>query len=237
MTWLSRAAIVYIAACSLAVAACDGDHAPVAPTPTSTPTGPLVVSVTGRVLDGSGNAVGGARITAPGNSGGPIEVVADAAGAYTFSIDARSVRVPLVVEKDGFEPSQLAVWLGVNGATGDVTQDLRLHQIVRASAGASVELSIRPNDPLCGVDEVEWLCRRVRVVSPVAGQLLVVPAILATDIVAGQSIRLRLAGRPDVFPPSALNVAVGAGSETILEILLVGGGDLQPLTLHTNVSR
>ena len=101
-----------------------------------------------------------------------------------------------------------------------MTRNLRLHQILRVSAGESVSLLIMERDSVCGDQSGldEWHCRRVRVVSPVEGQLTVeVPASSAEP-----SFFIKLVGSSHLDFRSSFRIAAAAGSETILDVLLVG---------------
>ena len=217
--------------------ACHGSPATPSP-PQLLPPAAGTVRLTGSVLDGNGNAVPGAQITATHISGS-VEALSGAAGEYALPFDSQQVNLPVDVKKDGFEPSRVNVFIGSLGAAADRYKDLRVHQIVRVSAGQSVDLLLRDDDPVCRdpVDEFDWPCRRVRFVSPTAGRLIVVPVQDPTNAAGGPAIRMQLAGRPDVFPPTALNVAVGAGSETIVEVLLISNEATRAMTLHTSLSR
>jgi len=107
----------------------------------------------------------------------------------------------------------LYVWLSGAAPGSEVTRNLRLHEILRISAGESVELPIELDDPACEDFLDEWWCRRVRVVSQGAGLLRMTVSADTVDhafVIAGPGIGVG----PNVRVP------VAAGSETIVDVLL-----------------
>lgn len=233
-TWVGA-----VAAMALMVGLAGCDSAPTAPSPPPAPTAPPTgtLRVFGHVRDGADNAVGGARVIVF-HLDGESETVSDADGAYALSLPLRQTTVSVTVEMAGFEPSRTSVFLSLNNATVDVRRDLRLHRIVRVSAGASVELSIRSDDPLCTSvrDEFDWPCRRLRVLSEFAGLLTVVHTHDGATPGLGPAIQMQVPTLPHGFPTSALSVFVAAGSETIVEFLLIQRDTLRTMTFHTGLS-
>ena len=65
----------------------------------------------------------------------------------------------------------------VASVAAEVTTHLRLHQIIRISAGESISLAMGEGASACydGTEMDEWFCRRVRVISQSAGQLHIDP--------------------------------------------------------------
>ena len=228
MTKVSPALTALVGATILVVGLVACGKSPVGPSEAPALSGPSPSSpalpefrVTGHVVDSADRAVAGARITLlVNNESTPIEAFADAGGVYTLAIDPRYADpgddILLSVEKDGFEPSRVVVWR-VPGYEV-TTRNVRLHEILRISAGESVELSITEDDSVC--DEMDgWSCRRVRVVAPSAGQLTVeVP-----DGSSGPHFVIRWPGPPYYDYRSFFRMPVAAGSETILDVILVGG--------------
>lgn len=229
-----------IAGMALVVCLTGCDRVPTAPSPpTQPPAGPGgTLRVFGQVRDEADKAVAGARVVAF-HVDGESEAVSDADGAYALTVPLKQISVSLKAEMAEFEPSRASVFLSLNNAAVDVRRDLRLHKIVRVNAGASVDVSIRADDPVCaGVhDDLEWPCRRVRVVSEFAGRLTVVPALDAATSGVGPAIQMQVAAVPYGFPPSALSVFVAAGSETIVEFLLLQRDSGRTMTVHTAISR
>jgi len=198
------------------------------PNPRSTEPARPQVRLTGLVVDANDRPVSGAQI-AVWNSDGrtSVETVADTAGAYALTIEKQEM-VEVDVQKDGFELSRLLVWLPGAAPGSEVTRNLRLHGILRISAGESVELSIAEDDSIC-YDLEGWPCRRVRVVSPVAGQL--------TLEVPPESVRpyalIELPGPPYYDIRSFFRLTVAAGSETIVDVMAYGGKAPMTTTLTT----
>lgn len=228
MTMVSPALTALVGAMILVVGLVSCGKSPVAPSQGPALSGPSPSSpaiqafrVTGHVVDSADRAVAGARIALLTNGRStPLQAVADASGAYTLAIDARYVDpgdgFVLSVEKDGFEPS----WLFMARTPGvtELTRNVRLREILRIGAGESVELSIDADDSVC--DDMDgWTCRRVRVVCPVAGQLTAeVP-----DGSSGPHFLIRWPGPPSYDYRSSFRMWVAAGSETIVDLILVGG--------------
>ena len=224
----ARVRLLLIAASSVvALVACDQSPAGPSRTPDPRSAGPVLpqIRLTGLVVDGDGRPVPGALIAAPSGGGGAApEAVAGAAGAYTLTVDRQDGLAVVEVRKDGFEPSRLYVSLGSSGAA-EVKRNLRLHEILRISVDESIDLSIEEDDPVCDNGLEEWWCRRVRILSPIRGHLIVVASV---DGSAAHLIRLQLPGQLEPAPDT-LRIPVGAGSETIVEVLRVGPSP--PLTL------
>lgn len=231
MSRVSRTLMFLTAGTSMAVqlAACDGDRSPAAPSQAGPPPA-ATVQMRGQVIDGHDTAVSGARVSVGGEDG-QGETVSDLGGAYALTIPAFQLRIYATVEKSGYEESAISV----TGATKDFTKDLRLHRILLVDAGQRVELVRRWDDPICGYvlgdDVYDLPCRRVRIVSPVSGQLSVAPT---DDGAAAQNIRLRVPGRFEEAL-ATLRLAVAAGSETSVDVMfLMGATDT---TLYTSLSR
>jgi len=204
------------------------DSAPPAPSHVSGPAPaqsapplPGMTRVTGVVVEPGGPAVPGAVIT--WLYGGQLSrAVASATGAYELTLDIQPPEVAkLTVEKDGFEPT--VVHVAAEGRAEE-RRDLPLHRILRIGVGESVRLSVGPGDPLCGVGNVTDQgydpearpCRRFRVVARSEGRL----SISVTGVGAERRFRFQLAADPTVRQ-SDLTVPVDAGSETIVDLVLV----------------
>ena len=211
------------------LAACDQPAGPSQMPQPAAPTGPQV-RLSGLVVDGGDEPVPGARIAVQSVDGGTlVETVADAAGAYAFAIE-RLDRIVVTVQKDGFEPSRVHFTL-VASVAAEVTAHLRLHQIVRISAGESISLATGEDSSVCydAYEMDDWTCRKVRVISPSAGQLTI-----ETAIADAQRIRLQVPGRME-RGASTLRLTVGAGSETTVDVqFLLGASET---TLYTSLVR
>ena len=189
---------------------------PVSPTVASTHGSTL----SGRVLDGDGEPVAGARITVFGHDD-ITETQSDADGRYrVFDLPIGYGAAGVDVDKDGFERSLLSIVLGT--ASGQ-ERDLRLHRILRITANESAEVRIRSDDPICiDPSEFEYPCRRVRVVSTSPGRLFVSP-VDTFDPVAATSVVLASPGHPDGTSGGTLSFDVVAGTETVVDVRLVRG--------------
>ena len=211
--------------------ACDQPPGP-SPLPMpqpAAPTGPQV-RLSGLVVDGGDEPVPDARIAVESGDGRTlVETVADASGSYAFAVERRD-RIVVTVQKDGFEPSRLHFTL-VASVAAEVTTHLRLQQIVRINAGASIRLAIGEDPSACydAYEMDEWFCRRVRVISQSAGQLQIDSVI--TD---ATRIRLQLPGRVE-RATATLRLAVEAGSETTVDVLFLG--QTSETTLYTSLVR
>jgi hypothetical protein len=186
------------------------------------PSQPALAIITGRVIDGSNVPVAGARVTATDRFRGPIESISDAAGGYTLTIDLQNKSLTVMVEKDGFEPSRLHVGSQVAPLSRAMAMDLRLYAITRILAGDSIRLEVRPEDPVCaGPSGLEaYPCRRVRISSPASGRLGVGAMDAYGDSSAVHNIVVQQADKPPAS--EGLVIAVQAGSETIVEFMLLG---------------
>jgi len=215
LTKVSPAIAVLLATTSLAVGlACNSSTdvrpTPVTPSPAET-SQPL--RIFGVVVDADGAPIEGARVSVQ-TEGRPIgDTVSDILGAYAVEVEGPVYHF-ISAEREGFEPSELIV----PPFGREMRIDMRLQRIVRINAGEWVTLRVVPADPLCGDGDQSWLCRRVRVVAPVGGSLqLAVPGGSSAPL-----FLLRLAGNWDITPRPSITVPVAAGSETIVELLLVG---------------
>lgn len=223
-SFLARASL----AVTLVVLAQGCDSAPPAPSRVTQPAPaqpapPLtgLIRVTGLVVEPGGSAVPGAVIS--WLYGGQLSrAVASETGAYELTLDTQPPEVVrLTVEKDGFEPT--VVHVAAEGRAEE-RRDLPLHRILRIGVGESVRLSVGPGDPLCGVGNVTDQgydpearpCRRFRVVARSEGRL----SILIRGAGAERRFRFQLAADPTARQ-SDLTVPVDAGSETIVDLVLV----------------
>lgn len=226
VSWVTRLAL----AVTLGVSVQSCDSAPPAPSRVAQPDSdgsvpllPGLTRVAGLVVEPDGQPVPGAVITWL-YGGQPSSAVTGATGAYALTLDTQPPEVVrLAVEKDGFEPSVLHV-----AAEGrkELRRDLRLYRILRIGVGESIPLSIGPDDSLCGVvrdtgagyDPEARPCRRFRVVSSSEGRL----DIWVKDPEVAPRFRIQLAGQPAGGQRSYFSTPVDAGSETVIDLVLVG---------------
>jgi hypothetical protein len=200
--------------------------APSAPPAAASAQDRIRVPVAGRVVDGDGNPVAGAKVTPWGGYRPYDTAVSDATGAFALTLTITPGRdrwFSVTVEKSGYETGELV--RALETATDTV---LRIRQIQRIDAGDSARATIRLDDTMCGY---HWgfVCRRVRVASAAAGTL-------AIDIVADSSVRLGMLVGPDGFPQQVerrRTVSVTAGSETVVEVAAESLGAAAPFVLNT----
>jgi hypothetical protein len=219
------------------------DSAPPAPSEVRQPTPELpaplppgMTRVTGLVVEPGGQAVPGAVITRL-YGGAPTTTVTSATGAYELTLDAQPPEiVRLTVEKEGFEPSVLFI---APEGKGEERRDLHLHRILRIAVGESVRLSIGQSDSFCGPGATEWghdanarPCRRIRVVSLSEGRLDI--WVKGADV--EPQYRIQLAANPQEGRRSYFSTPVDAGSETVVDLVLMDGPGPFLAELETRLS-
>jgi len=216
---LAAALVVVVSGCDSAPPAPSHVSEPI----TAQPAPPLagLTRVTGLVVEPGGPAVPDAVITWL-YGGQPSRAITSATGAYELTLDTQPPEVVrLTVEKDGYEPSVL--YVAAEGRKEE-RRDLHLYRIHRIGVGESTTLSIGPGDSHCGVgrdtdpgsDPDARPCRRIRVGSSSEGRL---------DIwIKGANVdqyRIQLAADPQQGGRSYFSIPVDAGSETVLDLVLV----------------
>lgn len=182
---------VVVCVCALVAAGCDVSSSGSSlvrptPTPVATPTPLADIRISGQVIDDSDRPVASARIIAANLWSGFVGGVDSASdGTFEFRVGGWSRGTVVSVEKDGFEPSYVELsW--PNAQPGDmVVTDLRLHAIVRISAGESATLAIVDRRVWCTYDSESYpACRSLRVRSEHAGRLIMethAPFLLVLD--------------------------------------------------------
>jgi hypothetical protein len=210
-------------AIGLALLALNCDSAPTAPTRLPAPDAPPR-TLTGTVVDGSGQPVAGATIVPVAqNWTDTAAVTSDAAGLYMFPLrPGAGGSVELRIEKDGFEPSLKIVSLD---RADDVVATLRLHPVIRISIGDTVQLSIDAEDPVCSY-EGYWPCRRIRVSSPTTGD-----ATISAEN-AQAPVLLRNFAVPQERG-SALHRHMTQGAEIVVDVLLLDRSKAYAFELQT----
>ena len=168
--------------CAVAAASCDASSGPSftrpsSPAPLATPVPLAEIRVTGQVIDDVARPVPGASISAGYRSGALVSAspsLSSADGSFEFRVAGWSRGLDVIVVKEGFEDSRLALgW--PSAQPGDtVTTTLPLHAIVRISAGESTRLPIVDSRLQCSLDSESYpACRSVRIVTERAGRLFV----------------------------------------------------------------
>jgi len=225
--------IVVVQGCNSGPSAPSEVGQPVAAQPA--PTLPGMTRLIGAVVEPDGQAVPGAVITWL-YGGQPSTAVTDATGVYDLTFDSQPPEVVrLTVEKDGYEPTVLFV---AAEGKAEVRRDLHLHRIQRVAAGVLVRLSIGPSDSRCGVvatdldaNSEKWPCRRLRFVPSSSGVL----RISVKDEGASPKYRIQLAANPSDGNQSYFSTPADAGSEAVVDLLLLDtGGPFDPV-LETRV--
>jgi Carboxypeptidase regulatory-like domain len=209
-----------------------GQSLPTQPVPPS----PGLTRLTGSVVEPDGQGVPGAVVTWL-YGGRPSTTVTAGTGAFELTLDTQPPEgIRLTVEKDGFEPS--VVHLAAEGRT-DLRRDVNLHRISRVAVGSSVRLSIGPSDSFCSAsasdsqyDANARPCRRIRVVSASEGRLDM--WVNGADV--EPRYRIQLAAKPEDGLGSYFSTPVDAGSETVVDLVLIDTGGPFVAVLGTRLS-
>jgi hypothetical protein len=229
MAVASRIGIVSVISASLGVACADSPVRPYVPAPSP---GSASIRLTGHVTDRGGTPLSRAQVVITSEEGEVTEIATGADGRFGIKLSRAAVEYVGYVTRDGFEPVRFSLDdAALRADSLDVV--FRLYAIVRVEAGRSLELSVRSDDELCDytISHVDrGPCRRIRVFSPFAGRLGVTARVSAADEAAGHAVMAQLPNPP--FETSS-PVDVGAGWETLVEIVKIGGGDTTRFTLQT----
>jgi hypothetical protein len=182
--------------------------------------------VSGVATDEDGRPVAGATITiAPwkfGESPPPIVLTTDAAGRYVAEFEAMRDAVGgvgnSVAEQPGHETHRH--YLGP-AAPQDIAQNFHLYRVRRIAPGESVALTVRPDDPSCGIDD-EWVCRTIRIVAQRTGTLAITLTSHNPQDATGLEVIERVPPggpfRPKCCSPE-VTLSVAAGAEVIANVL------------------
>jgi hypothetical protein len=211
--WSRKVVPLVILLGNVLTTACESRSAPGSPTvpsPSPSPEPPpwtsLDVRASGTVAENGGAPIAGASVSAVGSS---ATTVSNGSGAFELSGQFGSAAgFGLIARSDGYEPSYQ--WW----PTPDGVQDISMRRIVRRAVGDRVRFVVEPSDTLYGSSE-QYRGRRVRVVAPEAGRL----------VIEGSSEtghRVLLSDRDyEYFPccPSKLELAVSAGQEVLINVL------------------
>jgi hypothetical protein len=171
--------------------------------------------ISGIARDDEGRPVAGAKVIFyPWPSSLVNEAIAetDPSGVYGVTFvagrDAVGGIAHLLTEKSGYETDDR--YIVPKGP--EVTQDLTVYRIKRLTAGDSTRVTVRPDDPLCGIDD-DWTCRAVRITAPSSGTLSIAATLGDTTIMSG----LQVGGRV-YFGKTSLQVS--EGNEVLMYALL-----------------
>ncbi len=233
MVPVSRLGVLFLA--TIVTCGCDGQPTqptpimPIAaagtpqPTPTSTPT---TVHVDGRVIDGAGNPVAGAKVTRWDSM--TETTISDAHGGFDMALamSARDRSFWVTVEKAGYETSELN-----RSVDTAATTSLRLHQIESIAAGESLRSVITPDDSACGY-HWGYVCRRVHVRPQSSGTLTLE---VGSDGITGLGIPVGSTGFPQQLE-RRLSIPVTAGADISVDVAANWSVDLSAaFTLNTSL--
>ena len=99
----------------------------------------------------------------PGRPVKPLTTTTGAPGRYELTFENATGQGQgggAVTSKPGYEDDYRYVVPAANAV-----QNFRLHPIMRVTAGATIRVTVLPDDGFCGLSD-EWRCRKFRVVSP-----------------------------------------------------------------------
>ena len=137
-----------------------------------------------------------------------VSVTTDAQGVYTTMLQGGK-EMDAIASKTGFEETDR--YVGRGGP--NLTQNFRLHRIVRLSRGESTHVVVDSTDGMTGLNW-EWVARTVRVTPP-AGGAIVLEAVPDNPGVAACVDVQSLVHR---CPQSRVTVA--SGSDIAVDVLL-----------------
>ena len=99
-----------------------------------------------------------------------LTTATDLEGNYNLTIQQGAFNV--VATKDGYERAARGVHTYSDPNALERHEDLRIHRILRLTSGQSASITLEPADSQCGPEQ-EYACRRIRIVSPAIGSLVV----------------------------------------------------------------
>ena len=130
------------------------------------------MNLTGTVTDPDGRPVADATVKAfpfiPGVRLEPLTTTTGAPGRYELTFENAAAQTQgggAVASKPGYEDDYRYVT-----PAASAVQNFRLYPITRVAAGATIRVTLLPDDGFCGSSD-EWRCRKFRVVSPTTGML------------------------------------------------------------------
>jgi hypothetical protein len=237
--------------------ACSGSRSPTAPAATPSPTpAPIPAPVpppistfhlTGVATDDDGNPVAGANITIQPYQTTrvpSVSVVTDGAGFYSVDFDAMRYFpggwvATSRAEKSAYELSTNYIY-PATGTSQTALQNVHLYRIRRIAAGASLSLTVLPDDTFCGFND-EWRCRTVRIAAPTDGMMTVevIPTESAAALTGLEMFVVVSMGSPPYRCCSrTASLPVVAGTEVVANVLLEWTArNSQSFTLNTSMTQ
>ena len=174
------------------------------------------MNLAGTVTEPDGRPVADATVKAspfiPGLRLEPLTTTTGAAGRYEFTFEngmGQGQGGGAVASKPGYEDDYRYVVPAANAL-----QNFRLYPITKVAAGATIRVTLLPDEGFCGFSD-EWRCRKFRVVSPTNGML----TLTATAEVGNASGYLEIP-RPYQCCGPALSVPVAANEEVRVHVLM-----------------
>jgi hypothetical protein len=174
------------------------------------------MNLSGTVTDPDGRPVADATVKAspfiPGVRQEPLTMTTGATGRYELTFEnaiGQTQGGGAIASKPGYEDDYRYVV-----PAADARQDFRLYPITRIAAGATIRVTLLPDDGLCGFSD-EWRCRKFRIVSPTSGRLTL--TVTAEDGTAGGYLEIP---RPYQCCGLPLAVAVAANEEVRVHVLM-----------------
>jgi hypothetical protein len=204
--------------------------------------------LTGVTTDDDGNPVAGANITIQpyqAKSVPSVSVVTDERGSYSIDVDALRYFgndgwvATSRTDKSGYEPTTSYIY-PVSGTSLTAVQNVHLYRIRRIAAGASLSLTVLPDDPFCGFSD-EWRCRTVRIAAAIDGIMSI--EVVPTESAAGQTglemfVPVSVGSPPYRCCSRTASFPVTAGTEVVANILIEWTArNSQSFTLTTSMTR
>jgi len=221
--------------CAALAYGCDSPtpSLPSLPAPPPAPAQPIFhVRIFGVVLDDSEAPVANAEMRGLGGGNQVVvQTFTDATGRYELAGTSPWSGTTIVIKKPRYDDADYFVSLTTG--TDTIERNFHLYPSLTVTAGVSIPVWIRADDPSCGFD-LEYVCRQVRVRSFDRGNLVLDVTAENTAVQAGLSV----GPVPALYKnQSHVSVPVEAGSEVSVYVLRWWNGMLgtQRLTLTTRL--
>jgi hypothetical protein len=155
----------------------------------------------------------------------------DGAGRYDVSFPGNTTAT-VAAGHDGYERTFQSAQVVPNVAT--ITTNLRLHRIIRLTAGDSMAVNLR-SDLTCGLED-EWICKTLRVAAMADGRLTLA-------VTADEPLRPGIGVASVTWPSipeypccgAEVQLSVRAGDEVVVDVMLPWTFQEGVVTLRTSV--